>query len=86
MKLTILAPDCESSRRLEAVLQAVLEKNHIEAQVEQIRDRDEIERWPMSTIPGLACDGKLLLSGRIPTADELECLLGAAGAPLRRTH
>ena len=84
MQLTILSPDCESSRRLEAVLLAVLEKNRIEASVEQIRDRGEIERWPMSAMPGLACDGKLLLSGRIPTAEELECLLGAAGSATRQ--
>lgn len=75
MKLTILSPDNENARRLEALLRAVVEKNHLDADIEQIRDRNEIERWPMSQFPGLARDGKLLMYGRIPTCEELEYLL-----------
>lgn len=78
MRLTIVSPDCEDARRLEALVRLVLEKNQLDADVENVQKLGEIEQWPITHTPALACNGKLLMSGRIPTAEELEFLLTSA--------
>ena len=79
-KIEVLGPGCSRCKETLRVVQHVVETAGL--QVEVVKD-DSIERMMalglMST-PGVAIDGKVVLSGRIPKAEEVRKLLGIPAA------
>lgn len=77
-KIEVLGPGCTRCKETFRVVQHVVEQSGL--QVELVKE-ESIERMMalglMST-PGIAIDGKVVVSGRIPKADEVRHLLGIA--------
>lgn len=77
-KIEVLGPGCIRCKETFRVVQHVVEQAGL--QVELVKD-ESIERMMalglMST-PGVAIDGRVVISGRIPKADEIRHLLGVA--------
>jgi small redox-active disulfide protein 2 len=77
-KIEVLGPGCSRCKETFRVVQHVVEQAGL--QVEVVKD-ESIERMMalglMST-PGVVIDGKVVISGRIPKADEVRHLLGLA--------
>ena len=77
-KIEVLGPGCARCKETFRVVRHVVEQEGLD--IEVIKD-ESIERMMalglMST-PGVAVDGKVVLSGRIPKADEVRRLLGLA--------
>lgn len=75
-RIEVLGPGCGRCAETYRVVQKVIEQEHLD--VELVKD-DSIERMMalglMST-PGVAIDGRLVVSGRIPKPDEVRHLLG----------
>jgi small redox-active disulfide protein 2 len=80
MKIEVLGPGCTRCKETYRVVQHVVEQHGLD--VELVKD-ESIERMMalglMST-PGVAIDGKIVVSGRIPKADEIRQLLVAESA------
>ena len=67
---------CAKCAKLYAAAEAAAKELGIEYEMEKIDDIGRIAEMGVMMTPGLAVDGKVLLSGRVPAADELKKLVG----------
>jgi small redox-active disulfide protein 2 len=77
-KIEVLGPGCGRCKETFRVVQHVIEQGGLD--VELVKD-ESIERMMalgLMATPGLVIDGKVVISGRIPKADEVRHLLGVA--------
>ncbi len=75
MEIKILGPGCPKCKTLEKMTREVVDKNGIDATVNKVEDIVEIMNYGVMTTPALVIDGKVVMKGRIPSADELRILL-----------
>jgi len=75
MDIKILGTGCPKCKTLEQLTRDVVSKNGIEATVSKVDDIMEIMKYNIMTTPALVIDGKVVVKGRIPSADELKLLL-----------
>lgn len=76
MKIEILGTGCAKCKMLYEITQNALEKAGIEAEVSKVEDLATIMNYGVMSTPALAIDGKVVMSGRLPSLDELTGLLG----------
>ena len=73
-KIQILGTGCPKCRKLFEVSQKVVEENHIDADVCKVEDLNEIMNFGVMMTPALAIDGTVVVSGKVPSADELKAI------------
>ena len=77
MKIAVLGAGCDYCRRTyEAVREAVAQAG-IEASVRKVEDMREIAAFKVLKTPAVAIDGKVRISGRVPTVAEIRALLAS---------
>ncbi len=77
-KVEVLGPGCTRCKETFRVVQHVVDESRLD--VELVKD-ESIERMMalgLMATPGIAIDGKVVVSGRIPKAEEVRRLLGVA--------
>ena len=77
-KIEILGPGCARCKETYRVVQHVVETDHLEADVEKVESMDRMIELGLLATPGVAVDGKVVLSDRIPKVDEIRKLLAGA--------
>jgi small redox-active disulfide protein 2 len=75
MEIKILGPGCPKCKTLEKLTREVVEQNGIEATVSKVEDIVAIMNYGVMTTPALVVNEKVVLKGRLPSADELKKLL-----------
>ena len=75
MEIKILGPGCPKCKTLEKLTREVVEQNHIEASVSKVDDIVEIMNYGVMTTPALVVNEKVIMKGRVPSAEELRKLL-----------
>jgi small redox-active disulfide protein 2 len=75
MEIKILGPGCPNCKNLEKITREVVEKNGIEATITKVEDIMEIMKYGIMSTPALVVDEKVVIKGRIPSADEIKQLL-----------
>ncbi|MBE0679638.1 MAG: TM0996/MTH895 family glutaredoxin-like protein [Bacteroidales bacterium] len=75
MEIKILGPGCPKCKALEKMTLEVVEQNGIEATVTKVEDIVAIMNYGVMTTPALVINERVILKGRIPSADELKKLL-----------
>lgn len=75
MKIQVLGPGCTNCKNLERAVEAALKQLGLEIPVEKVVDPVEIARLGVMRTPGLVIDGRVVVSGRVPTAGEVAKLL-----------
>ena len=78
MHIKILGPGCKNCRNLEAHTQDALAALGLEATVEKVTDYAQIAGYGVLSTPGLVVDERVVVSGRVPGADEIAALLASA--------
>lgn len=68
----ILGPGCIRCMRLAEMVMDVLDKRGIPADIEHVRDLDEIWRYGVIQTPALVVGNRVLCSGRMPTRAQIE--------------
>jgi small redox-active disulfide protein 2 len=71
MDIKILGPGCPNCHRVEKVTREVLTEMGVEATVTKVTDWKKITSYDIIGTPGLVIDGKVVVSGRIPTKAEV---------------
>lgn len=71
MEIKILGPGCPKCYTLEKLTREVVEKAGIEATVTKVDDIVEIMNYGVMSTPALVVDEKVVLKGRVPSAEEL---------------
>jgi small redox-active disulfide protein 2 len=77
-RIEILGPGCNRCRETYRVVQHVVETDHLDADVEKVESMDRMIELGLLATPGVAVDGKVVFSGRIPKAEEIRKILTGA--------
>lgn len=75
MNIKVIGTGCEKCDKLYANVQEAVNRVGCEAEIEKIEDLMEIVKLGVMTSPSLMVDGKLVVSGRIAKAEEIEKLI-----------
>ena len=76
-RIEVLGSGCPNCRRLEANAREAVSLAGIEAEIVHVTDYREIAARGVMSTPGLAIDGRLVSSGRIPVAGDIAEWLSA---------
>ena len=75
MEIKVLGPGCPKCKTLEKLTREVVEQNHIDATVSKVDDIVEIMNYGVMATPALVVNEKVIMKGRVPSAEELRKLL-----------
>jgi small redox-active disulfide protein 2 len=71
MMIEVLGTGCAKCNKLEAMARAAAEKLALPYEITHVRDVDVIVQRGVMTTPAIAIDGRVVVSGRIPSEAEL---------------
>jgi len=80
MKIQVLGTGCPKCKKLAENVEAALKQSGIEAEVEKITSVAEIAEYGVMFTPGLAINGEIKSSGKVPAPAQIVELLKAAQA------
>ncbi|TFH38364.1 MAG: thioredoxin family protein [Bacteroidia bacterium] len=75
MEIKVLGTGCPKCKTLEKITRDVVQEMGIAADISKEEDIVNIMNWGVLRTPGLVINGKVVLSGRIPTPKELTELI-----------
>jgi len=75
MDVKILGTGCPKCKTLEQLTRDVVSQNNIDATVTKVEDIMEIMKYNIMITPALVVDGKVVVKGRVPSADEIKQFL-----------
>ena len=75
MNFKVLGTGCSNCKKLELLTKELVSELNIDATVEKVEDIEEIMRTGVMSTPALLVDGKLIVSGYVPSMNELTNLL-----------
>lgn len=70
-KIEVLGPGCANCKRLEAVAREAVQLAGVEAEIVKVTDYARIAAYGVLSTPGLVIDGKVVSTGRIPSAGDV---------------
>ena len=74
-KIQVLGPGCPNCSRLASVTEEIAKEIGLEYELEKVTEITAIIGFGVMKTPALAVDGKVLVSGRVPSRDEIKKLL-----------
>ena len=80
MEIKILGPGCANCKRLHAEAEKALAQSGLEATITKVEAMEDIIAHGIVRTPGLVVDGKVVASGRIPSAAEIVTMITNAAA------
>ncbi len=75
MQIKVLGTGCKKCNELEQATRNAIEALGINANIEKEEDIMKIMEYGVNRTPALVVDGKVVVSGRVPSDKELEELL-----------
>ncbi len=77
MDIKILGTGCAKCQTLERLTHDAVDQLGLRASFEKVTDPAEIASWGVMATPALVIDDTVVLSGRVPSADDVKKLLTA---------
>ena len=74
-RIEILGPGCARCKETYRVVQHVVETGSLPFDVVKVESMERMVALGLTATPGVAIDGKVVVSGRIPKADEIRTIL-----------
>ncbi|HAQ64338.1 MAG TPA: thioredoxin family protein [Bacteroidales bacterium] len=75
-KIIVLGTGCPKCKQLEKLVIDFTSEHGIDAEVTKETDIMKIMNYGVMSTPGLVVDGKVVMSGRLPTPEDLKKLIG----------
>ena len=75
MKVTVYGPGCARCQKTAEIVQQTLEARGIPIELEKVSDYTAMAVAGVMSTPGVALDGKLVSTGKLPTVAEIESWL-----------
>lgn len=75
MEIKILGTGCPKCRTLEKITREVVAETGIEANISKVEDIMQIMNYGVVSTPALVIDEKVVVKGRVPSANEIKKLL-----------
>lgn len=70
--IKVLGTGCPKCKTLEKMTRDVVEKNSINATITKVEDILEIMQYNIMSLPALVVDGKVVIKGCVPSAEEIK--------------
>jgi small redox-active disulfide protein 2 len=77
MEIKVLGPGCKNCVTLDRIAHEVIEEMGLSANFEKVEDYSAIAGYGVMSTPAFVLDGKVLISGRVPTPRHLRELIEA---------
>ena len=77
--IKILGTGCSKCKSMNNIVQKVVNENDIDVMVEKVEDIVDILKYDVMNTPALVVEDAIVLSGRIPSTDELLKILATQG-------
>ena len=71
LNIKVIGSGCTNCINLEKLCKEVVAENNIEAVIEKVTDYKDIMSYGIMSTPGLVINGKVVLSGKLPTKPTL---------------
>ena len=78
MDIKILGTGCVNCGNLEANTRTALADLGLSVEIDHVTDPGEIVSWGVMSTPALVIDDEVVLSGRVPPAEQIRELLSAS--------
>ena len=75
MKIQILGTGCAKCNNLTQATEKAAQALNVPYELEKVTDLKQIMAFGVMTTPALVLDGKVKVSGKVPSVDELKALL-----------
>lgn len=75
MEIKILGTGCANCKQLEESVRKAVEETGVQSEIIKITDIAEIMKYGVMSMPGLIINGKVAVSGRVPSENEIKSLL-----------
>jgi len=72
MEIKVLGPGCARCQSLEKTVKEVVSALKLDIKVEEIKDMKQIMQYSILMTPGLVINGKVVMSGKVPSRAEVE--------------
>lgn len=77
MKIEILGTGCAKCHKLDELVRMVVKETGVDAEVSKVEDIKKIMGYGVMMTPALVIDGKVKVTGKIPSAEDIKQLIGA---------
>ena len=74
--IEVLGPGCNNCNRVEAAAREAVAMTGVEAEIRHVTDYAEIASRGVMNTPGLVIDGRVMSTGRVPSASDIAAWLG----------
>ena len=71
-KIQVLGPGCPNCERLAGLTDRMARELGIEFELRKVTEIGEIVQFGVMATPGLVVDGKVVVSGRVPSESEIK--------------
>lgn len=71
MEIKVLGTGCTKCKNLENLVREVIAENQFNALVSKVEDIVQIMNYGVISTPGLVINEKVVISGRVPSKDEI---------------
>ena len=75
MKIEILGSGCPNCKKTEEIVKKVVKRLGIKVDISHVYDIEKIIERGILTTPAISINGKLKLSGKVPSESEIEKML-----------
>lgn len=75
MEIKILGTGCTKCKTLEKVTREAVAETGIDASIDKVEDIVKIMEYRVMRTPGLVINGKVVLSGQVPTVNKVKEIL-----------
>jgi small redox-active disulfide protein 2 len=75
MEIKILGTGCPKCKTLEKVTREAVAESGIDATIDKVEDIVKIMEYRLMHTPGLVINGKVVLSGHVPTVNQVKEIL-----------
>lgn len=75
MDIKILGPGCPKCKTLEKVTREAVAEAGVNATIDKVEDIVKIMEYRVMHTPGLVINGKVVLSGQVPTVNQVKEIL-----------
>ena len=71
----VLGPGCPNCQKLASLVEEAAREMGVECEIEKVTNIEQIVSFGVMATPALVVDGRVLVTGRVPSADELKKFL-----------